>query len=131
MEFESGQLLTEALLPGLCSVALPETYLISRTTVVSVILTKCLDISANAIIAEALAWWRTRCNEVLKKPNNCYRHVYFWVSDYPATLVYLVVAGSAAVGIWAILTGRLKTGFTFPSSDYQFSIFILIFLPTF
>jgi hypothetical protein len=118
-------------LPGLGSIALPETYLISRTTVVSVILTKCLDISTNAIIAEALAWWRTRCNEVLKKPNNCYRHVYFLVSDYPAMLVYLVVAGSAAFGIWTILIGRLETGFTFPLSDYPLSNFILIFLPTF
>jgi hypothetical protein len=118
-------------LPGLGSIALPETYLVSRTTVVSVILTKCLDISTNAVIAEALAWWRIRCNEVLKRPNTCYRHVYFWASDYPATLVYLVVAGSAAFGVWTILTGRLKTGFTFPSSDYELSTFILIFLPTF
>jgi Protein of unknown function (DUF3433) len=118
-------------LSGLGIIALPETCLVSRTTVVSVILTKCPDIGANAIVAEALACWRIRCNEVLKKPNYCYRHVYFWISDYPATVTYLVVAGSAAVGIWTILTGRLKTGFTFPSNDYQLANFILIFLPTF
>ena len=117
MEFESGQLPTIALLLGKSLVP----SLISRTTVVSVILTKCLDISTNVIIAEALAWWRTRCSEVLKKPNNCYRGVYFWVSDFPATLTYLVVAGSAAFGVWTILTGRLETGFTFPSSDYPLS----------
>ena len=53
------------------------------------------------------------------------------ISEYPATLTYLVVAGSAGFGIWAMLTGHLETGFIFPSSDYTLSIFLFSFLPTF
>lgn len=90
-----------------------------------------LNVCAKAVIAEALAWWRSRSNRVLKKPNECYRYVYTWISDYFATLTYVVVAGFAAFGIRVILTGRITTGFTFPSTDYDFSVFVLVFLPTF
>lgn len=84
---------------------------------------------AKAKKAVARTWWKDQCNRVLENTDACYSSVYLWISDGPATLVFFVVAGSVAFGIWVIRKGPLETGFYFLGSDYELANFILTFLP--
>ena len=78
-----------------------------------------------------MACWKRKCFAILENPNRCYGHVYTSINDYMAIIAYLNAAFSVAFGIWIILTDRVKTGFTYPSRDYQMASFVLIFLPPF
>ena len=82
----------------------------------------------DVVIAKALKWWRLKCIQVLEKPNKCYSGLYFLISDIPALITYLVVAGLAAACIYLIWTGGLEDGFYISKTDYSQTMLILTFV---
>lgn len=90
-----------------------------------------MDLVAYTTLVEALPWWKSRCDELLREPRKCYSHVYPYVSDISSIIAYLLVGGLVAFGIWVISTGHLKSGFTPPSSTYSSSNLVFRSLPPF
>lgn len=101
-----------------------------------------MDLVAYTTLAEALPWWKSRCDELLREPRKCYSHVYPYVSDISSIIAYLLVGGLVdsdhcqSTGCEALEAGSHFSHAAYPSSstytcrlNAHFSAYLLL-VPT-